>query len=153
MSNGNKFKGNNTKKSFRKKNPYSDFDEKTDEYAKILSLQGGKHLTAQLLDNAKDKIVNALIKGSHHRKIWYKKDELIILRSFGNLYEVQGKVSEDEIKTIQRRFDMLEGNADNSFTFDDDLNLDGSDNSKQLRKINVNALNNKDESAFNFDDI
>lgn len=149
MPNGNKFKGNNKKKGFRKKNPYTDFDETIDEYAKVLSLQGGKHLTVQLLSDTKDKTVSAIIKGSHHRKIWYKKDELVIVRSMGNLYEVQGKISNDELKIIQQQFDKLEGNTNNTFTFDDDpLDMNNTD----TRKINIDTID-KNTDDFDFDSI
>jgi translation initiation factor IF-1 len=157
MSNGNKFKGNNAKKSFRKKNPYIDFDEKLDEYGKVLSMQGGKHLTVQLLDNSKGKTVSAIIKGIHHRKIWYAKDELVIIRPLGNLYEVQGKVAEDDIKAIQRRFDKLEGNNNGLCVLNDDDddndNDDDADNSQRLRKINVDNKDKSDMSEFDFNAI
>ena len=143
MPNGNKFKGNKGKKGWRKKNPNSIFDEKVDEYAKVISLQGGKHLTIQLLDS-KEKHVSALIKGSHHRKIWYKKEELIIVRFLENLYEVQGKVSAEETKTIQRLFDKLDGNDNNDIIFDD--NTDINDPNKTINDTNV-------DDDFNFDDI
>lgn len=145
MSNGNKFKGNKNKKSFRKKNPHPDFDENLDEYAKVISLQGGKHLTIQLLES-KEKQVSAIIKGCHHRKIWYTKDELIIVRPLDNLYEVQGKVPPDELKSVQILFDKLEGIHNNSFVFDNN----NPDENKGERKINANNI---DEFEFDFDAI
>lgn len=144
--NGNKFKGSNNKKGRKKKNPIADFNAKLDEYGKIVTIQGGKHLSVQLADK-KDNIVHAIIKGSHHRKIWYKKDELVIIRSLGNLYEVQGKVATNEIKKIQHIFDKLEGNDKETFIFDDNNNID-SDNSDKL-----NGDNNDNNSDFDFDTI
>ena len=123
------------------------FDEKTDEYAKVLSLQGGKHLTAQLLDSSKDKIVSAVIKGSHHRKIWYTKDDYIIVRPFENLYEVQGKVPDDYVKTIQNKFDKLDKKSNTSYIFEDDKPEDNMENTQQ--KINANSI----DDAFDFNDI
>lgn len=127
MPNGNKFKGNKGKKGRRRKNPYADFDEKTDQYAKVLSMQGGKHMTVQPLDNPNGETVSAIIKGSHHRKIWYRKDELIVIRTIGQLVEVQGKVPMDEINSIRQKFDMLEGGDNCRLVFGDVDNVSDSD--------------------------
>jgi hypothetical protein len=150
MPNGNKFKGTKKKKGFRKKNPNPDFDERLDEYALVSTIQGGKHLSVKLFNTGND-IVQAIIKGSHHRKIWYKKDEIVIIRSLGNLYEVQGKVPPDEARALKRQFDKLNtnDNTNTPFVFNDEVN--DSDNSEHQCKINKDDINNSDD--FDFDAI
>ena len=73
--NGNKFKGNQVKKTYRKrKDEYVyDFDEKNDKFAIVTSIAGGTHLIADILDeNNNKKQVRAKIMGKHHKKVIFK---------------------------------------------------------------------------------
>lgn len=135
QGNGNKFKGNKAKKGKKRKNPYATFDEKFDQYAKVVNMQGGKHMTVQPLDNLNGCTVLAIIKGKHHRKVWYNKDELIVIRNIGkrdnnkDLYEVQGKVQVQENSAVRNKFDKLQGDEDNNYIFADDDEISDSDSS------------------------
>ena len=128
--NGNKFKGNKPKKSGRRrKEVYSEFDSNTDHYGRIVTLEGGKGISVLLLDNTDGKPIHVTIRGIHHKKVWFKKDELVVVRGS----ELWGKVSEGELNRVRRNFDRLEGKGDgNAIVFqyandlDDEVSDDGS---------------------------
>src|SRR5579872_6350206 len=104
--NGNKFKGNKQKKGGRtRKEVYSDFDQKTDRYGKIVGLEGGKGISVLLLDSTDGKPVRAAIRGIHHKKVWFKKDDIVVVRG----EEIWGKVNDNEVNRIRRQFDTIEG--------------------------------------------
>lgn len=179
--NGNKFKGNKQKKGSRgRKDVYADFNQDTDHYGKILGLEGGKHASVSLLPNGNT--VRAMLRGIHHKKVWFKKDDLVIIRGDNNFAEVWGKVNDNESNQIRREFDKLEGKNNNSIVFNesDDSDDDNQPTAKpglksQSPHLNLSApiqsqhpttysalstqyaLNKKpaegDDEPFNIDDI
>jgi len=111
--NGNKFKGNKQKKGSRgRKDVYADFNSDTDHYGKILGLEGGKHASVSLLPNGNT--IRAMLRGIHHKKVWFKKEDLVIIRGDSNFAEVWGKVNDNESNQIRREFDKLEGKNNSS---------------------------------------
>lgn len=123
--NGNKFKGNNEKKAARgRKNQFADFNQGNDQYAKIISIEGGRHLKVVPLDSIDNQPMMVLMKGVHHKKVWFKKDEIIVI-SDG---EVKGRVNENEMRKIRTRFDIKDNDKDNSLIFGgDDMSDDDDD--------------------------
>ena len=64
-----------------------------------------------LSQNAIDgKPVHVNIRGIHHKKVWYKKDDLVVIRGM----EIWGKVSESDYSRVKRSFELLEGKGDAS---------------------------------------
>jgi hypothetical protein len=123
MPNGNLFKGNKKKKGGRKrKEEFADFNPLTDQYAKIIRLEGGKHMTVQPLNAPKGTTLQAIISGKHHKKVWFKKEEIIVISTTpgSNYTEVVGRVKHSELKKVRAKFDELEDNEDNVFDMTDD---------------------------------
>lgn len=158
--NGNKFKGNKPKKSGRgRKEVYSDFNQSTDHYGKIVSLEGGKGVSVLLLDNTDGKPIHASIRGIHHKKVWFKKEDIVVIRGS----EVWGKVSDSELNRVRRDFDRLEGKGDSSTIVFKDANEldDDSDEEENTKKVPVHSAKNctlnappeKDDEPLNFDEI
>jgi translation initiation factor IF-1 len=139
VGNGNKFKGNKVKKSARgRKSGQANFDAATDQYACVVNIEGGKHVNVLLLDSVDKKSTPALIPGKFHRKVWFKKDDLVVVMGNGNLMEIKGMVSDSEIPRIRSKFDKLHGNNDRSLIFgNDDDNDDGSDEEETGHKVNT----------------
>ena len=126
--NGNKFKGNKAKKGARgRKNVYADFDPNVDQYAKIISIEGGKHMNVLPLDSADGTTVHATIRGIHHKKVWFKKDDYVVITYNGNIAEVMGKVNENDINRVRGQFDNTGDNKKDNIIFCDDEASDDTD--------------------------
>jgi translation initiation factor IF-1 len=125
--NGNLFKGNTQKKKGgrARKEVYCDtFDSTTDHYGKVVNLEGGKGVSVLLLDSIDGKPVHVTIRGIHHKKVWFKKEDLVVVRGS----ELWGKVSDSEANRVRRNFDRLEGKGDSSsIIFRDTNELDDDD--------------------------
>jgi len=102
--NGNKFKGNQVRKSKRKDEYVYDFNIETDKYAIVSGIVGGNHLLADIFEGNNKKQVRARIMGIHYRKVFYKKDDIIVINCDGNIYEVRGRVNENDIDNIKKQF-------------------------------------------------
>jgi hypothetical protein len=145
--NGNKFKGNKPKKSGRgRKEVYADFNPKTDHYGRIVNIEGGKHVSVVLLDSPDTKPISATIRGIHHKKVWFKKDDLVIVRDNGNMPELWGKVSENECNKVRRFFDKnsTQGNNDanifqNANDSDDEEGEDEDENAAKKTPMTTNS--------------
>lgn len=149
--NGNKMKGNSQKKGGRtKKEIYTDFDPTTDRYGKILNLIGGKHVSVLLLNDTDNKPICANIRGIHHKKVWFRKDDLVVVRGTGNIVEIWGKVSEEEYNDIKRKFDLKEnkGNTDN-LIFQENDNESDSDSDSDVEN---NVVLKQPERNFNINE-
>ncbi len=135
--NGNKFKGNNAKKGAHgRKEVYAEFNPLTDQYARVVSIEGGKHINLMPLDSTDNKPITALIRGIHHKKVWFKKDDLVVITGIGNLVEIVGKVNDSDIKKIRSKFDKIDADKIGDPIFDDGENE-----------------SNDDKNEFNFDEI
>lgn len=146
--NGNKFKGNKQKKGSRgRKDVYADFNPDTDHYGKILGLEGGKHASVSLLPNGTT--IRAMLRGIHHKKVWFKKDDLVIIRGDSNFAEVWGKVNDNESNQIRRDFDKLEGKNNSSmviFNESDDSDDEQQTTAKPGMKSQTLQLNSLTQS-------
>lgn len=121
IGNGNKFKGNQQKKLNRaQKSANDEFNPEIDRYAKIASIDGGKHVTLKLCENNVKKLMPAIIRGIHHKKLWFNKDDMVVVRDNGNLNEIWRKVTQAEIHIVQKEFDKLDnenGSSGNDIIF------------------------------------
>ena len=125
--NGNKFKGTRGKKG--RVNAYADYDAQTDQYARVASIEGGKHMTVLPLNGAAR--LPALIRGIHHKKVWFKKDDIVVITVTSGMCEVKGKAQEQEIGRVRIQFDKSKS-RDPVFGDAGDLSeLSGSDDEKQ----------------------
>jgi len=157
--NGNKFKGNKAKKGGRgRKNVYAEFDPKTDQYARVYSIEGGKHLKVVPLNNTESKPIVALIRGIHHKRVWFKKDDIVVITGDSNLMEVVGKVNEGDVTKVRTKFDKLEGGRDTIFIDENEF----SDEEEDKKPVSIlpqpnrpfDLIDQKDESEeFDFDDL
>jgi hypothetical protein len=114
IGNGNRLKGNNQKKTARargRKDVNVDFDKDTDQYAQVINMQGGKHMTVLPLGNKDKEYIRATIRGIHHKKVWFKVDDFVVIRTDGNLVEVQGKASEYDINMVKKEFEKMKGST------------------------------------------
>lgn len=168
--NGNKFKGNKGKKGRRRKNPYADFDPDVDRYGKVIELMGGSHVRVQPIDCEEKDAVQARIPGKFYKKIWFKKDDFVVITQISNnLSELKGKVSESDINKVRGKFDkMSNGDSSNVIRFagedysdSDEDNEDIEDSKKNSKKqiapqrfIDTSIMNNTNaDEEFCFDDI
>jgi hypothetical protein len=146
--NGNIFKGNKPKKGGRgKKEMYAEFNENTDQYGKIVSKQGGKHMSVLLLNDPSKTPVHATIRGIHHKRVYMNVDDFVIVRGNGNLYEIWGKVPDSDVSRVRRDFVMAEGDDSNkNFIFqrknemlldDDDIDDDNEKEHKEKPKGSI----------------
>jgi hypothetical protein len=144
--NGNATKGNAQKKKgggFGKKEIFSDFDPVTDYYAKIINMEGGKGVSVMPLKSIDQKPVHVNIRGIHHKKVWYRKDDLVVIRGI----EIWGKVNESEHNLVKRGFDKLEGKGDGSNVIfeNEEEDIDDMDDAdiidKDMDKDKVNKKN------------
>lgn len=143
MPNGNIFKGNKKKKGrHSRKEEFAIFDEKTDQYAKVIGMQGGKHMTVQPA-SLNGETVHATISGKHHKKVWFKKDDYVVISITPNssYVEVVGRVHESELKKVRAMFDKSDGTKDSSYIFDGEM----SDSDEDSPKNNAFAQSDNDE--------
>jgi hypothetical protein len=110
--NGNKFKGNQVKKSKRKEEFVMDYDIEKDKYAVVTGILGGNHLQADIIEGDKRKQVRARIMGIHYRKVYFKKDDLIVVNCDGNIFEVRGRVNDNEIDNVKKQFTKSQNKSD-----------------------------------------
>lgn len=155
--NGNKFKGNKAKKGRGRKNVYAEFDSKTDQYARVQSIEGGKHLKVIPLNSIDNKPIVAMIRGIHHKRVWFKKDDLVVITGDANLMEVVGKVNEGDVSKLRTKFDKLEGGqTDTIFIDENDFSDDemAAENQipQQTRNFDLNDLA-EDSEELDFDNI
>lgn len=147
-TNGNKFKGNKQKKGRRsRKEMFASYDEESDTYGKIIGSQGGKHLSVLLLGDAEQKPIMASVRGIHHKKVYFKKDDLVVVRHNGNLYEIWGHIDESEIRRVREDFNRFENNGNqSSIIFQDKNNIypssdDDDEDGVTQSKVSVNSEN------------
>jgi len=146
-TNGNKFKGNKQKKGRRgRKEMFASYDEESDTYGKIVGSQGGKHLSVLLLGDAEQKPIMASVRGIHHKKVYFKKDDLVVVRHNGNLYEIWGYIDESEIRRVREDFNRFENNGNqSSIIFQDKNNLyPSSDDDEEGDTIKENVSANSE---------
>lgn len=131
--NGNKFKGNKQKKAKRtRKEMHAKFDESMDTYGKIVASQGGKHLSVLLLGDTDMKPIMASVRGIHHKKVYFKKDDFVVIRHNGNLHEIWGHVDDSEIRRVREEFNRFENNGNqSSIIFQDNNKLYPSSSSEE----------------------
>src|SRR5579872_1524922 len=95
----------------RRKNIYAEYDESSDQYARVVHLCGSKNITVLPLDSVDKKPIAAKLRGIHHKRgVKYKPGDLVIITTDGNLTEVQGKVPEKDANNICKRFGKAENN-------------------------------------------
>jgi len=122
-TNGNKFKGNKQKKGRRtRKEMFAKYDDSSDTYGKIIASQGGKHMSVLLLGDTDKKPVSASVRGIHHKKVYFKKDDIVVIRHSGNLCEIWGYVDESEIRRVRDDFNRFENNGNQSSIIFQDTN-------------------------------
>ena len=126
--NGNLFKGNVQQKKQRKeenkeqyrsrnkKKSIIDVISKEDQYAFIDSLDGGKHAKVILIESIDRRPIIAVIPGKFHKRVWFKKGDVVIVSENGNLFEIKGKANEAEANQIRAKFDK--GDEDESLVFE-----------------------------------
>ncbi|VBB17810.1 hypothetical protein YASMINEVIRUS_273 [Yasminevirus sp. GU-2018] len=157
--NGNRLKGNKGKKGRRgRKEEHADFDPATDSFGKIISGLGSCQMSVQLLDEPNAKPVNAHIRGIHRGKLFFKKDDYVVIRHNGNLREIWGRVSEGDIRRVREDFAKIEGKGDKSsviFRDANDLEDDESDEEDVVPpQPNRSVLDEPtDDADINIDDI
>jgi hypothetical protein len=139
-ANGNKFKGNKQKKEERGGKRFANFDTRLDQYARIVNIDGGRHMTVLPLDSIDKKTISVIIPGRFHKRVWFKKDEIIIIANG----EVRGKVTENEMNRIRAKFDKLEGDQNNSLIFGDDVEDSDQDDEQLKEKIAIPLQPKKD---------
>lgn len=121
--NGNVFKGNNAKKAGRgrkRRDQNVECDEENEQYARVVSILGGKHVQVLPKGNAEKDTVQATIRGIHFKKVWFKPDDYVVIVNIDGIYEIKGKVTEEDKKTLQSSFEnnKTEEEADDGFDFD-----------------------------------
>lgn len=137
-TNGNKFKGNKQKKGRRtRKEMFAKYDDSSDSYGKILASQGGKHMSVLLLGDAEKKPIMATVRGIHHKKVYFKKDDLVVIRHSENLYEIWGHVDESEVRRVRDEFNRFENDGNqSSIIFRDNNNIyPSSDDEEDNRSV------------------
>jgi hypothetical protein len=122
-TNGNKFKGNKQKKGRRmRKEMFAKYDDSSDTYGKIVASQGGKHMSVLLLGDTEKKPITASVRGIHHKKVYFKKDDMVVIRNNDNLYEIWGHVDDSEIRNVRDEFNRFENNGNQSSIIFQDTN-------------------------------
>jgi len=151
--NGNRFKGNQQKKTGRaKKNAIADFDKDNDMYVRVVSIEGGKHLSVLPLDSSDKKTIMAVIPGKFHKKVWFRKEDILIVTKSGNICEVKGKIDEGSLSKIKSQFEKMDsGNNSDSMVFGND-NDDSDDDEKKDDNTKSDSKTKKEE-AFDFDSL
>ena len=182
IGNGNKFKGNKQKKASRaRKSAVVGLDESVDQYAVVDRLMGGNHIEVKTLKD--DKPVMVSIPGRFYKRVWFNKGDVVIIsKIIDNLFEIKGKVAENELLKLKSQFDKLDksngdtrclvrfGDEDDSDDDDDDQKDTKEekshkpipkDRAKNQHKGQARVFTNPDELAkqngsndeFNIDDI
>lgn len=123
--NGNKLKGNAQRKGGRRrKEVYADFDPNTDKYGRVVNLLGGRNVSVLILNDLTKTPIQVSIRGIHYNRVWYKKDDLVIVRDNDTLW---GKVPDEYYNKVKNDFDKFEGSSDAStliFRNDDEIGSD-----------------------------
>lgn len=111
--NGNLFKGNAQKKNFRgKKDEHVDFVAGEDQYAKVVAIEGGKIIRVATALGDQKQEVRAIISGKHFKKVWYKKDDIVVMRDG----EIRGKVSDKDFSKARNELAKIDIDCANTGT-------------------------------------
>lgn len=139
--NGNKFKGKQRGRRARKQT-HSDYNENTDSYGKVITGLGERRMSVLLLDDPSGQPVKATIRGIHINKVWYKKDDIVVIRYNGNLYEIQGFANEGEQRRVREEFNKLEGKTEKGEVIFRDPNASDSEESENDKNNEYEKNNN-----------
>lgn len=111
--NGNKFKGNKSKKERRRRNPDAEYDSDNDRYAKIINLHGDCRVTVEPVDSDEKVILCASIPGKFKKKVWFNRGDYVVINQVvDNKWMVKGKINQKELKKIINMFDKKNNNDD-----------------------------------------
>lgn len=112
--NGNISKGNKGKKARRRIDPYAEYNDEEDRYGRVYTLSGSEHLEVELASPGDDgeTIVTCRIPGKFYKKIWFKKHDMVVVggKFSDKVYELKGKVRENEVNRVKRMFDGTDNN-------------------------------------------
>jgi hypothetical protein len=152
QGNGNKVKGNNEKKVARnRKKQVIAYDESIHKFARVVSLDGGKHLKAIPQDSLDKTPLDYLISGKHHKRVWFRKDDIIVVADG----EVLGKLDwceNIEINKIKHIFEKIDGgNTGIEFYNDDNYTSDEEENENDDGTVKV--MPQRIVEDINIDDI
>lgn len=157
-SNLNKFKNLR-----RRKNASASFSERTDMYGFVKELSGDKHLVfiPVIGDIIAKYSLCARIPGKFFKRVWFRKDDLIVVTKLAeNLYEIKGKVAENEIDAIKNKFIMSDEKIKDSvvieFSYANNKNNDvvefTQNNSESDNESDIENTNNKTNDDINTND-
>jgi len=83
----------------RNKNPSTKFDTNDGyhHYGQVIQILGGNRLSIRLTN---DEIVQAVIPGKFMNKVWFRKDDYVVLKGENNFYDVVQKITSSEVQSI-----------------------------------------------------
>jgi initiation factor 1A len=83
----------------RNKNPVTKFDTNDGyhHYGQVIQILGGNRLSIRLTN---DEIVQAVIPGKFMNKVWFRKDDYVVLMRENNFYDVVQKITSSEVQSI-----------------------------------------------------
>lgn len=119
--NGNLFKGNNQKKVMRgKKDEHVEFRSDTDQFAKVLAIEGGKIVRVVTANGDTKQEVRVVISGKHYKKIWFKKDDIVVICDG----EIRGKVSDKDFSKARTELSKINIECENTNTNENEICFD-----------------------------
>jgi initiation factor 1A len=83
----------------RNKNPATKFDTNDGyhHYGQVIQILGGNRLSIRLTN---DEIIQAVIPGKFMNKVWFRKDDYVVLMRENNFYDVVQKITSSEVQSI-----------------------------------------------------
>jgi translation initiation factor IF-1 len=83
----------------RNKNPTAKFDTNDGyhHYGQVIQILGGNRLNIKLTNDVN---VQAVIPGKFMNKVWFRKDDYVVLKEENNFYDIVQKITSSEIQSI-----------------------------------------------------
>lgn len=122
----------------RNKNPSTKFDTNDGyhHYGQVVQILGGNRISVRLTN---DEMVQAVIPGKFMNKVWFRKDDYVVLKRENNFFDVVQKITSSEIQSIASNSLCVKLDKDDYNIYQTELNQNNSDDEDFNEILNKEA--------------
>ncbi len=122
----------------RNKNPSTKFDTNDGyhHYGQVVQILGGNRVGVRLTN---DEMVQAVIPGKFMNKVWFRKDDYVVLKRENNFFDVVQKITSSEIQSIASNSLCVKLDKDDYNIYQTELNQNNSDDEDFNEILNKEA--------------
>jgi len=122
----------------RNKNPSTKFDTNDGyhHYGQVVQILGGNRIGVRLTN---DEMVQAVIPGKFMNKVWFRKDDYVVLKRENNFFDVVQKITSSEIQSIASNSLCVKLDKDDYNIYQTELNQNNSDDEDFNETLNKEA--------------